>query len=235
MPIPATPIADHSPAPDFNALAGPYRWLEYLSFGPYLQRSRKQFLPQLASCQSALVLGDGDGRFTAALLRANSSIRVHAVDASPAMLRALMRRAGPNHSRLSTERADIRRWSPDRKNNYDLVATHFFLDCLTTAEVADLAIRVTPSTIACAAWVFSDFAIPPSLYGRMVAAPLVSLLYLTFRLLTHLEPQALPDHNTVLNTAGWALQSQHSRLGGLILSQLWRHTPCIPATPESVS
>ncbi len=235
MPIPVPPAADRSPAPDFDALAGPYRWLEYLSFGPLLQRSRTEFLPQLTSCQSALVLGDGDGRFTAALLRCNRVVRVHAVDASPAMLRALTQQALPDQSRLSVEQADIRHWSPHPGKNFDVIATHFFLDCLTTAEIRDLAARISPWTSAGAAWVFSDFSVPPTIYGRIIAAPLVALLYRAFRLLTHLRPQALPDHAAVLRAAGWTLANQHSRLGGLLVSQLWRRTPCIPAAPESVS
>ena len=235
MPIPIPPTADRSPAPDFDALAGPYRWLEYLSFGPLLQRSRMQFLPQLPSCRSALVLGDGDGRFTAALLRSNRVVRVHAVDASPAMLRALNRQALPDQSRLSVEQADIRHWFPHPGMNFDMIATHFFLDCLTTREIDELAARITLHTANGAAWVFSDFAIPATMYGRIVASPLVALLYRAFRLLTHLRPQALPDHAAALRAAGWTLETQHSRLGGLLVSQLWRRTPCIPAAPESVS
>src|SRR5206468_3304021 len=54
--------------PNFNLIARPYRALEHLTFGPALQRTRTHFLPLLADRQNALILGDGDGRFTAALL-----------------------------------------------------------------------------------------------------------------------------------------------------------------------
>ncbi len=50
-----------NPVPNFNRLAQIYRWLEYLSFGPFLWRCRIRFLPDLAHCRRALVLGDGDG------------------------------------------------------------------------------------------------------------------------------------------------------------------------------
>jgi SAM-dependent methyltransferase len=217
-----------SPSPNFDRLARPYRWLEYLSFGPLLQRTRTHFFSQLASCRNALVLGDGDGRFTAALLRANQQIGVHAVDLSPAMLRTLTRAAAPHQRRLTTESADLRDWTPSPSEPLDLIATHFFLDCLTTPEVTTLATRLAAVTAPDAVWIVSDFATPPTLYGRLLATPLVALLYRAFRLLTGLGPQTLPDHAAALAAAGWTLESQHTRLGGLLLSQLWRQTnaPC---------
>ncbi|MGA2218140.1 MAG: class I SAM-dependent methyltransferase, partial [Terracidiphilus sp.] len=98
--------------PNFNRLARAYRWMEYATFGPSLSLARNAFLPQLATRRHALVLGDGDGRFTARLLRTNASIHVHAVDASPAMLSALILQAGPHAARVQTEQADIRSWHP---------------------------------------------------------------------------------------------------------------------------
>src|SRR6185437_1080687 len=65
----ACPVRNDTPK--FDRLARVYRWMEWLSFGPYLSRCRRAFLPQLRDARRALVLGDGDGRFTAALLRRN--------------------------------------------------------------------------------------------------------------------------------------------------------------------
>src|SRR6202034_2691193 len=76
-------------APNFNHLAGIYRWLEYLTFGPFLWRCRVHFLPKLAHCRRALILGDGDGRFTAHLLRENPHLKITAVDGSPRMIQSL--------------------------------------------------------------------------------------------------------------------------------------------------
>ena len=81
--------------PDLNRLAGVYAWMEAVTFGPWLSRCRLTFLGEMRSCRRALVLGDGDGRFTARLLRANPEVEIDTVDASTAMLRALLRRAGP--------------------------------------------------------------------------------------------------------------------------------------------
>ena len=210
-----------NPTPNFDPLAKPYRWLEYLTFGPYLQRTRTHFLNELTHCRQALVLGDGDGRFTAQLLRINPEIQIHAVDASPKMLAALQKSAGRNANRVTTEAADLRHWQPNTNHRYDLIATHFVLDCLTTEEVANLAQRLTPATTPNSQWLISDFAIPENVLGRGIAKSLIRLLYLAFRLLTNLRITHLPNHPQSLTQAGWRLQHHFPLLAGLLVSQIW--------------
>jgi SAM-dependent methyltransferase len=222
-----------NPTPNFNSLARLYRWLEYLSFGPFLWRCRIHFLPQLIRCRCALILGDGDGRFTARLLRTNPDIKITAIDASRRMIESLQQAASPHQDRLTTHVADIRNWQPtqtDQYGQYDLIVTHFFLDCLTTEEIADLTNRLTPYLAPNALWLVSEFAIPPTLYGRTIAAPLVAFLYRAFRLITNLRLKSLPDHPQALVANGWALQAQHTHLNGLLVSQLWQHQPPRPAS-----
>lgn len=216
------------PAPNFDGLAGPYRWLEYLTFGPFLWRCRTHFLPQLWHCRHALVLGDGDGRFTAELLRWNAQIAVHAVDLSSTMIETMERTAKAHSCRLSTEVADLRAWSPNPESRYDLIVSHFFLDCLTSAEVGSLARRLATAAAPGALWVVSDFAVPRSRFGTLVAKPLVSGLYLAFRWLTGLQIRTLPSHGQALTTAGWSLRSERCWLNGVLTSQLW-HRSGIPA------
>ncbi|MGH9599640.1 MAG: class I SAM-dependent methyltransferase, partial [Terracidiphilus sp.] len=73
-----------NPPPDLDRLAGVYRWMELATFGPWLSWCRSAYLGELSGCRRALVLGDGDGRFTAQLLCANPQVEVDAVDASKA-------------------------------------------------------------------------------------------------------------------------------------------------------
>jgi len=223
-----------SAAPNFDRLAGPYRWLEYFSFGPFLWRCRVRFLPELAGRRRALVLGDGDGRFTAALLRSNPEIHVHAVDLSPAMMRTLTSAAKTSSTRLTTEIADLRAWSPSPESKYDLIVTHFFLDCLTSAEVTSLALRIGPSAAPGALWVVSDFSVPHTRFGKLVARPVVSGLYLAFRWLTGLRLGTLPDHAHALNSAGWHLQIENFQLHGLLVSQLWELRPLPGGRPTGL-
>ena len=205
--------------PDFNRIAGLYRWMEWLTFGPFLQRTRRSFLSMLQQHRCALVLGDGDGRFTASLISSNRHIRVDAVDASEAMLSELAARS--SSTRVRTHSADARTFQPIHRD-YDLIATHFFLDCLSTEEIQDLAGRLRDHADPKAMWVVSEFAIPSNSYGRLIARPLISLLYAAFGLLTGLGIRNLPDHRRALAESGWRLVDQHRFLAGLLVSELWQ-------------
>ncbi|MDR3774376.1 MAG: class I SAM-dependent methyltransferase [Terracidiphilus sp.] len=222
-----------SRAPNFSPLAHLYRWMEYLSFGPWLALTRSAFLDRLSDSRRALVLGDGDGRFTARLLGANPTVQIDAIDASSAMLEQLLRRAGPHKSRVRILLADIRDWeapAPIIAPPYDLVATHFFLDCLTTGEVEALAGRLRGALATSAIWIVSEFAVPPGWQGRLVARPLVAGLYLIFGWLTGLVVRTLPDHASALRGAGFTLEERRARLAGLLISELWAAGP--PNSPS---
>ena len=206
--------------PNFNGLARAYRWLEMLCFGPFLLRCRCAFLDRLGGCRKALVLGDGDGRFTARLLSENPSVQINALDASSAMLSELMHNAGRHAGRVRLELGDARAWKPD-SSRYDLIVTHFFLDCLTTDEVLALAAKLHSSVGPDARWVVSEFAIPENLFGSMVARPVITVLYRAFGILTGLKIRSLPDHRKALDQAGFSIMQKRTWILGLLVSELW--------------
>jgi len=206
--------------PNFDRLARLYCWMELFTFGPLLSRCRAAFLPELTTARRALVLGDGDGRFTAELLRENSQVRIDAVDASPAMLGALLRRAGPSSDRTRVHCGDVRNWKPEDAQ-YDLVATHFFLDCLTTEECDRLASRLRDAVSSSGLWIVSEFAVPKGWFGQFVGRPLIWLLYLAFGMLTGLTVRNLPEYRAALRDAGFTLMRQRTRLYGLLVSEMW--------------
>jgi ubiquinone/menaquinone biosynthesis C-methylase UbiE len=207
-------------APNFNRLARVYRWMEWFSFGPWLWRCRCAFLGEINSCRRALVLGDGDGRFTSRLLSENQSVLIDAVDASSAMLSEFARRAGPHAARVRLHLADAREWPPPN-SDYDLIVTHFFLDCLTTNDVAQLAARLQSHLQPGTTWVVSEFAIPDSRFGRVLARPLITALYWAFGFLTGLTILRLPHYRDALAHLGFALRRERRWLGGLLVSELW--------------
>jgi len=207
-------------APQFDRLVGVYRWMERLSFGNWLWRCRCAFLGEMRGAGRALVLGDGDGRFTARLLRENARVGVDAVDLSAAMLGALTERAGNDRGRVRVQAADVRDWQPSG-DAYDLVVTHFLLDCLTTNEVALLAARVRERVAEDAVWVVSEFAIPPGWFGRIVARPVVRFLYWAFGWMTGLRVRELPDWAGTLERAGFERRARILWLRGLLVSEVW--------------
>ncbi len=213
-----------NPAPNFDRLARVYRWMEVASFGPVLWRCRCHFLGELRECRNALMLGDGDGRFTARLLEINPKIEIDAVDASRAMLRALEARAGQESACVRTHCADVRVWEPAGQT-YDLVVSHFFLDCLTTNEVAELARRLRPSLSPQALWLISEFAVPESRFGGLVAQPIVSGLYAAFRLLAGVRVRQLPNYAEAISKQGFRCERQKALLSGLLVTEVWSAEP----------
>jgi SAM-dependent methyltransferase len=205
---------------NFDRIARPYRWLEYLSFGPMLERCRFCRLPQLSDTKRALVLGDGDGRFLARLLSQNPELHADVVDLSPAMLRLLNARAAAVGApdRITLHCVDALEFKP--AGNYDLVVTHFFLDCLTTDELRALAARLRTHLCPEACWVVSEFAIPRGLLS-FPARLIVRGLYAAFHLLTGLEALHLPDYPVALRVCGLTLVSRRRWLAGLLVSELW--------------
>jgi SAM-dependent methyltransferase len=209
--------------PNFNRIARPYRWLEYLTLGTALENCRTHYLPQLLDRRRALVLGDGDGRFLAQLLASNPDLHADAIDASSTMLQLLRQRceaATPNAAmRLRIHHANA--LTVPLEDSYDLVVTHFFLDCLTQPDLDTLITHINPTLTPGALWLVSDFRIPNGLM-RLPARLLVRSLYLAFRLLTGLRTTHLPDYATPLTQAGLTRVAHQHRLAGLLTTELWQ-------------
>ncbi len=214
--------------PNFDSVARVYRWMEYFSFGRMLERCRFHFLPRCFSARRALVLGDGDGRFTARLLAQNSTVTVDAVDASPAMVAVLRERVRHDcrnaDMRLSTTGADIRQLIPTR-SDYDLVVSHFFLDCLTDREVRALIARLSPCMTPDALWLVSDFAVPEKGWRRLVARIVIRSLYFAFFVLTGLKVRKIPNYASAFNENGYHPVDKAVFLGGMLVTELWQRRP----------
>jgi SAM-dependent methyltransferase len=214
---------------NFDHIARPYRWLEYLTLGHALEQCRLHYLPSLLKRKRALVLGDGDGRFLAQLLAQNPHLHADAIDISATMLQLLRERCealAPNASaRLKTHQSDALTCPLD--SPYDLIVTHFFLDCLTQPDLEILINRIAPTLSPQALWLVSDFQIPSGPM-RLPAKILVRTLYLTFRVLTGLRTTQLPDHATPLHQAGLTRIAHRHRLAGLLVTELWQLNPTPP-------
>jgi hypothetical protein len=209
---------------NFDRIARLYRWAEYAALGPFLQRARTHFLPELNdrrnALRNALILGDGDGRFLAALLHQNPNLQATAIDASAQMLTLLTQRCAFATSRLTTHQANLETFTPT--TTPDLITTHFVLDCLDQPAVNHLATTLAAHTKPGTLWLLSDFGLPTRPLARTIARAYIRALYLTFRLLTNLQTQHLPDHTTALTRAGFTRIAHHQHLKGLLFTELWQ-------------
>ena len=209
------------PPPNFDPIARIYRYAEYLTLGPLLQRTRTHFLPQLPPRHRALVLGDGDGRFLSPLLTQQPHLQALAVDTSATMLDLLRQRCKPHANRLETLQASALTITPSRDT--DLITTHFFLDCLTQPELNTLAQTIANQTTPGTLWLLSDFGPPHPRLLRPFAALYIRALYFAFRTLTGLRVTHLPDPQSALTAAGFRRIARHDLLHGLLYTEIWQH------------
>jgi SAM-dependent methyltransferase len=206
--------------PNFDRVARIYRFAEYLSLGPLLQRTRTHFLHDLPPRHQALVLGDGDGRFLARLLAHRPHLSALAVDTSATMLQLLRHRCQPYIQRVRTLQASALTVTPPPDT--DLIVTHFFLDCLTQSELQTLTQNIAANTAPGTLWLLSDFAIPQRALLRPLAALYIRFLYFAFRILTGLRVTHLPDPQSTLTSAGFTRVARHELLCGLLYTEIWQ-------------
>src|SRR5215207_7803568 len=167
----------------FDRLAPHYRWMEWILAGSKLQRCRTAFLPHIRPPRHALLLGEGNGRFLVELLRAHPRGRVLCVDASAPMLESARARLRPH--RLSDDRveflhADLLKW-PAPTESFDLLVSHFFLDCLRPEQLAQLVPRLAMACSPDARWLLADFCEPPAGAAKWRARFILRAMYLFFR------------------------------------------------------
>ena len=126
--------------------------------------------------------------------------------------------------RLSTTGADIRQLIPTR-SDYDLVVSHFFLDCLTDREVRALIARLSPCMTPDALWLVSDFAVPEKGWRRLVARIVIRSLYFAFFVLTGLKVRKIPNYASAFNENGYHPVDKAAFLGGMLVTELWQRRP----------
>ncbi len=193
-----------------------YRWLEYLGFGRALERRRNAFLNEIADARRALVLGEGDGRFVARLAPAMFEQRgasIDYVDLSGRMLALARERSGDQVRYILGDA----RSTPLPPSEYDLIVTHFFLDCFDEQDAATLIDKIAAAAAPGARWVISEFR-DRNWWSHVV----ISTLYLFFRITTGLKTRRLIDHRPMLQSHGFILEKSDTAHGGLIVSELWR-------------
>ena len=112
-------------------------------------------------------------------------------------------------------------WTP-AFGAFDLVVTHFFLDCFPPDQLADLVRRLADAATAGATWLLADFRLPTGGWQRQRARLIVALLYQFFRLTTHVAASRLTPPDDHLRAAGFALAARRERSFGLVHSDVWR-------------
>ncbi len=195
-----------------------YRWLEYLTFGRALERRRREYLDEAATARSVLILGDGDGRFTVEFLDRNRTAIVDSIDLSPRML-TLARERTLGTRRLHLWQGDARTIELPRK--YDLIVSHFFLDCFVDRDLELLVARISNAASPQARWLVSEFSLPSGGIWLPAASLWIKTMYWFFRIATGLEARRLPDYSTIFALHGFRRVRHVAAAGGLLISELF--------------
>jgi SAM-dependent methyltransferase len=215
--------------PGFDRLARWYRALEFAAFGRDLERARFAFLDRLADRTCILLLGEGDGRCAARLVRLAPGARIVCVDSSPGMIEQASRRTrdAGGEGRVTFECADVRSFTPE-PGRFDAVATLFLLDCFGDSDVASIVSRTSAALLPGATWIFADFALPPRGVARARARMWLAVLYAFFRWETDLPASTLPPSERILELAGWQRAESAEFQWGLVRSCVFTRPAALP-------
>jgi ubiquinone/menaquinone biosynthesis C-methylase UbiE len=210
---------------NFDLVAPCYEPLERIAFADDLQRCRVAYLGEINPSGRALFVGEGNGRFLCELLGRYPEIEVDCLDASKRMLQ-LARRRIEQELPASIERVrfihtDIRSWAAP-EHHYDLVVTHFFLDCFQEPVLIAIIKTLARAAAKNATWLVSEFSIPEKGIGRVQARCWLRTMYWFFRVTAGLEASELIDYTPFLGREGFRLLRQHLFRKGILKSELWK-------------
>jgi len=209
----------------FDAIAPWYRALEWIAFGNDLQRCRIACLGEIESPRRVLIVGEGNGRFLCKLLRAYPNVEVDCLDASARMLRLAEERicakARDDSARVHFLHDDATSWSaPER--HYDLVVTHFVLDCFPEVQLAGIIEKLARAATDDASWLLADFCIPARGFAKLRARTWLAIMYKFFRVTAGIQATRLRDPSPFVQAQGFALAKQHQFKNGMLKSEAWR-------------
>jgi ubiquinone/menaquinone biosynthesis C-methylase UbiE len=209
--------------PGFDVLAPHYTWLERFLAGPRLQRCRTAWFDELHGARRMLVAGVGHGPALVTLLERHPQLHVTCVDASARMLavaRRRVRRAGLGADRVEFVHARFPEWTPPA-GRFDVIATHFFLDCFPPAQLAAVIAALARGATPDARWIISDFTLPAGGPARWRARAVHALMYGFFRIVTRLSARRLTPPDALLSAQGFARQQRATFEWGLLHADLW--------------
>ena len=207
-----------------DRIAPYYEIIEHFLFGRLLEHRRFAFLGELRTSQKAIVCGGGDGRFLARLLRANARVEVDFVDLSSTMVELAERRVTGMgrtfRNRVRFHAGHVQSFAAPA-DSYDLITTHYFLDCFSNRELEDVVGRLASWGMPQARWIVSDFSEANGPIGRLWTRGVIRGLYAAFRLTTGLRVTRLPQYKAALARRGYILRFEEDVLAGLLHSSLW--------------
>jgi ubiquinone/menaquinone biosynthesis C-methylase UbiE len=187
-----------------------------------LQDHRTAFLAAAEGKYKALIVGDGDGRFLQALVNSYPHLEIDSLELSGGMLAQARRRVSSPQARFI--QGDVFAFDFEL-SHYEVLFTHFFLDCFTTANLSVLVTKLSATLTPDAIWIVSEFRSANRGWRKFYTSAWLAAMYCFFGFATGLKTKSLPDYATTLANAGFAKRKEMVSTDGLIASQWWeRHS-----------
>jgi ubiquinone/menaquinone biosynthesis C-methylase UbiE len=210
---------------NFDRVAPHYRWLETIAFGTVLQRARTFFLGEVAIAERVLIVGEGNGRFLLELLRECASAEVDCVEASAGMIELARQRLERNLpeaiARVHFIHSTIEDWPPPERR-YDLIVTHFVLDCFPLGPLEDMITKLAQAAAPTATWLLADFDYPSARVRRQCARLWIAAMYLFFRAFAGVEARTLNAPDPFLRLRGFSCVQRKTFQCGMVKSEVWK-------------
>jgi ubiquinone/menaquinone biosynthesis C-methylase UbiE len=203
----------------FDRLAPFYRAMEMITAGGKLQRCRMRFVGEIPTPRRILLAGEGHGRFLPECVRRFPSAQILVIDSSKRMLDIARRKVPSDH--VEFLHGDLRD-CVGPAGAFDLIVTHFVLDCFDAKDLAALVQKLATMGTPQADWLIADFEIPEKGPARWRSRVIVTLLYRFFQLATRLKANALVPPGPHLAAAGFERLQRESSDWGLLKSEWWR-------------
>lgn len=214
-------MSSHETA-QFDGLARHYHWMEAVLAGDKLERCRNAHLEHIENPQDILLVGEGHGKFLVETARRWPDSAITYLDASEKMLavaRACLEREERKDARVTFLCGDLLTVPLGR---YDLIGTHFLLDCLTPEQL-DAAVRKLAIHLKGGGqWVLSDFQVPENGWRRRRAQAIHWLMYQFFRVVTRLPAEKITPPAPLLERNGLVCERREEFDWGLLHAELWR-------------
>lgn len=207
----------------YDQLADRYHLLEKMMFGSSLAKARTALLSSIPPCHSALLFGDGDGRFLEAFLSMQPECQITSVDQSQRMLDIQQQRLldHPLRDNVTWLQQDIRDFAANRQQ-FDLLVTAFFLDCFSAEDLRTHLPVWLSALKPDGHFYFVDFQKPDKGWKRLRGRVYLKIMHLFFRWYTDLPNEELVDINSVLPACPMELLESKDMSHDLICARLYR-------------